>query len=72
MMAAPIPIRQPRYYTPLEVAEELKVSVWIVRRLMNAGKIGYVEASPKRRRIPCEALDRFDRKELQRNGQASW
>jgi excisionase family DNA binding protein len=70
--AVPIPIREPRFYTPAEAAIELKSNVVAVRRLMRAGKLPYVEISKKTRRIPRESIDQLVRKEMLRHGEASW
>jgi excisionase family DNA binding protein len=71
MMSAPIPIRERRFFTPAEVAKELSVSVDTIRRMIRRGEIGFVEVSPRKRRIPREALDILARKGLRR-GEAAW
>jgi excisionase family DNA binding protein len=68
---APLPIRERRFYTPKEVAQELSTSVDTVWRMMRRGTLGYVEISSKTRRIPREALDSLVRKGLQR-GKTPW
>ena len=71
-MNAPIPIRERLFFTPMEVAGHLGISVDTVWRLMRWGKINYIEISPRTRRIPREELTSFARKELHCDGKAAW
>lgn len=48
-----------RLLTLEQVAGELQVSVRQVRRLVAAGALGYVELSPKCRRVTGEQLEAF-------------
>ncbi len=50
-----------RFYTVTEAARILRVSKKTVYDWMNAGRLGYVQAGPRKRLIPADALDLFRR-----------
>lgn len=56
-----VPLAQaarPRFLTPAEVADVMRVSTMTVYRLIKAGELGAVRVG-KSYRIPEEAVDRF-------------
>ncbi len=54
-----------RFLTLSDVANELKVSIYQVRRLLRQGRLGFIKISTYQRRVPREALEAFINKELQ-------